>query len=113
MQIERVQASLPEELRVAALEVTVVIQILPGPEHLDDEDREDELLGLFTGGTHVDMVTGCDVLPPQIFLFLANIWDYSGREPRVFSEELRKTYLHELGHFLGLGEDDLDARGMG
>jgi len=25
---------------------------------------------------------------------------------------VRTTYLHELGHYLGLGEEDLDDRGL-
>jgi predicted Zn-dependent protease with MMP-like domain len=27
-------------------------------------------------------------------------------------EELRITVFHEVGHFLGLDEDDLEARGL-
>jgi len=30
----------------------------------------------------------------------------------VYREEVRVTYLHELGHYLGWDEDDLTARGL-
>ena len=30
---------------------------------------------------------------------------------RAFREEVRITYLHELGHYLGLEEDEIEARG--
>ena len=30
----------------------------------------------------------------------------------VFREEVRLTYLHELGHYLGWDEDELTARGL-
>ena len=33
-------------------------------------------------------------------------FDFSD-EQKMFREEVRKTYLHELGHYLGLDEDDL------
>jgi predicted Zn-dependent protease with MMP-like domain len=30
----------------------------------------------------------------------------------TFREEVRRTYLHELGHYLGLDEDDLADRDL-
>jgi len=30
----------------------------------------------------------------------------------VFREEVERTYLHELGHYLGWDEDDVAARGL-
>jgi predicted Zn-dependent protease with MMP-like domain len=30
----------------------------------------------------------------------------------VFRDEVRLTYLHELGHYLGWDEDELAARGL-
>ena len=52
------------------------------------------------------------MLPPQILLFLANIWDYAGGAEPAFREEVRVTYLHELGHYLGWDESDLEVRGL-
>ena len=31
----------------------------------------------------------------------------------TYRQEVRTTLLHELGHYLGLDEDDLDDRGLG
>ena len=31
---------------------------------------------------------------------------------KTFREEVRKTLMHELGHYLGLDEDDLIERGL-
>ena len=38
----------------------------------------------------------------------------AARRSRIeaFREETRLTYLHELGHYLGWGEDELAARGL-
>lgn len=50
--------------------------------------------------------------PPQILLYLTSLWEFSGEDPEIFRDEVRVTYLHELGHYLGWGEDDLAQRGL-
>ena len=47
-----------------------------------------------------------------LILFLENLWDSAGGDEGDFCQEVRTTFLHELGHYLGLGEDELDARGL-
>ena len=51
-------------------------------------------------------------LPPQIILFLENIWELAEEDEAVYREEIRTTLLHELGHYLGLDEIDLEERGL-
>jgi len=51
-------------------------------------------------------------MPSQIILFLENLWDFAESDENVFCEEVHTTFLHELGHFLGLDEDDLTERGL-
>ncbi len=51
-------------------------------------------------------------LPPQIILFLENLWDLAEADQEIFRDEVHTTYLHELGHYLGLDEDDLFDRGL-
>ena len=48
-----------------------------------------------------------------ILLFLENLWDFAGEDEEIFRQEVRTTYLHELGHYLGLEEIDLEERGLG
>ena len=50
--------------------------------------------------------------PPRIILYLDNLWDLAEGDPAIFAEEVRTTYLHELGHFLGFDEDDLTLRNL-
>ena len=50
--------------------------------------------------------------PPRIFLYTANLWDYAEEDVEAFRDEVRLTYLHELGHFLGWDEDQIAARGL-
>jgi len=67
-------------------------------------------LGLFTGPEFAD--EGKVPLPPQIILFLENLWDFAEGNEGIFCEEVRTTFLHELGHYLGLDEGELTERGL-
>ncbi len=110
-EVTRLRAALPEEIRSAAEGVTVVCQMLPEPDLLLEDEEEGDLLGLFVGENRFELGSDNPV-PPQIYLFLENIWEEADGDPRVFRREVRKTYLHELGHYLGLNEEDLGQRGM-
>ena len=103
--------ALPAELRERARDVTVTCEPEPGPEVIADGWPED-LLGLFVGDPFAVPEPDRGPVPPRIFLFLDNLWDFAGEEDAVFREEVRITYLHEFGHYLGLDEEDLEARGL-
>lgn len=72
-----------------------------------------EILGYFAGVSLRDrsIENPWSTLPSAIVLFRKNLeriaWD---RERMI--EELRITVFHEVGHFLGLDEADLEARGL-
>jgi hypothetical protein len=51
-------------------------------------------------------------LPPQILLFLDNIWDLAEADESNYRDEVRLTYLHELGHYLGWNEEEIAQRGL-
>ena len=48
-----------------------------------------------------------------IILYLVTIEEFCADEAEDFAEEVRLTYLHELGHHLGWDEGDLEERGLG
>jgi predicted Zn-dependent protease with MMP-like domain len=101
------QRELPPDIREAAKTVPVRLEDAPSPELLA-EGFEADILGLFSGAPHGSAEAG----PPQIYLYMANLWDFAGEEESAFREEVRLTYLHELGHYLGWDEDQLSARGL-
>ena len=76
------------------------------------EGFEPDILGLFTGSPHGTELARDQPMPPEILLYLENLWDLAEGDPAVFREETRLTYLHELGHYLGWDEDELAARGL-
>ena len=108
-EVEETLAALPKPLRLRAERVPVIFERQPNAE-LQADGIEVDTLGLFTGA---EFVEENDVpMPPQIILFLENILDVAETDEKLFREEVRTTFLHELGHYLGLDEDELTERGL-
>ena len=97
------QRSLPPPLRPLAAAVPVHYEALPHADLLAEGFPAD-ILGLFTGSPHGSELAHDQPAPPQILLYLENLWD--------FRDEVRLTYLHELGHYFGWDEDQLANRGL-
>jgi predicted Zn-dependent protease with MMP-like domain len=109
--VAHTQRRLPAEVRPLAQAVPVHFEAEPDPSVLA-EGFEPDILGLFTGNAHGTEIAQSHPAPPQILLYLENLWDFAEGDPAVFREEVRLTYLHELGHYLGWDEDELAARGL-
>jgi predicted Zn-dependent protease with MMP-like domain len=109
--VSATQGRLPEPIRELARAVPVFIERKPS-EDIVHEGIETDVLGLFSGSAH-GTDNGDDLpMPPQIFLYLESIWDLAEGDEKIFADEVRLTYLHELGHYLGWDEEDLAARGL-
>ena len=108
-EIEATLAALPKPLREQARRLPVTFEPVPNA-GLQADGIEPDTLGLFTGAEFAD--EGAVVLPPQIILFLENLWDFAEGDETIFRAEVHTTFLHELGHYLGLDEDDLTERGL-
>ena len=103
---------LPAEVRAVAAQVPVCYEAVPNDGILA-EGWESDILGLFVGHEHGgELRSDGAPLPPQILLFLDNLWDYAEGDEAVFRDEVRLTYLHELGHYLGWDEDEIARRGL-
>ena len=110
--VEAAERRLPAEVRAVATQVPVCYEPAPNDDILT-EGWEPDILGLFVGQPHGDELSSDGVpLPPQILLFLDNLWDYAEGDQAVFRDEVRLTYLHELGHYLGWDEDEIARRGL-
>ena len=107
--IEATLNGLPEPMREQAWKLPVTFDRRPNA-GLQADGIEVDTLGLFTGAEFAD--SHGEVLPSKIILFLGNLWDYAAGDEEVYCGEVRTTFLHELGHFFGLGEDDLAERGL-
>ncbi len=108
-ELEAMVASLPEALRHALRLAVVILQDFPTPEQ-ESEGVEYDQLGLFEG---VGMEDPGSPQLPRITLWLGNLWELAGGDLEAYAEEVRVTFLHEVGHFLGLDEEDLEERDLG
>lgn len=71
-----------------------------------------DLLGLFVGEAFPRAEVPGGDLPAQILLFVENLARYVEFDAEAFRNEVRTTYLHELGHYLGLDENALLQRDL-
>ena len=108
-EVASIWKSLPQKLHAQAEKLPVVYEPRPNA-RLVSEGVEPDTLGLFVGPDFAE--EGMAPLPPQIILFLENILDLAEGDEEFFREEIRTTLLHELGHYLGLDEDELTERGL-
>ncbi|MGO8929393.1 MAG: metallopeptidase family protein [Limisphaerales bacterium] len=110
-EVKATLAALPGPLRDRAQALPVTFERCPNAAHRRD-GIEPDTLGLFVGPEFAYEESTPLPLPPQVILFLENIWDLAEADEECFREEVHTTYLHELGHYLGLDEDDLFDRGL-
>jgi predicted Zn-dependent protease with MMP-like domain len=101
--------ALPAPLRAQAGALPVIYERTPSGAIMAD-GYEPDLLGLFIGAALDEPHDS--PLPPQMVLFLENLWQYAEGDEEIYREEIQTTYLHELGHYLGLDEIDLEERGL-
>jgi predicted Zn-dependent protease with MMP-like domain len=103
--------SLPEEIRGEAADCRIEFCEMDALIDLD-EDLDPDLLGLFEGNARCDPLPEAPDEMPRIRLFLDNLWDDCVGDLQTYRHEVRITFLHELGHYLGLDEDQVAALGL-
>jgi predicted Zn-dependent protease with MMP-like domain len=113
--VEKSLVELPDEVRAHLAEIPVIVDPLPDRAVLTAENPPlaPDLLGLFVG-RHLlerqhDDVPGS---PGSIHLFRRNLLRACADREEL-EKEIRITVLHEVGHLLGLDEDDLERWGLG
>jgi len=113
--IEDALAALPEQLRFYFSNVAIAVEDLPLEEDLlaADPPFPPSILGMFRGAP-----LGAKASPDPWNHFPSSIVLYQKNLERVATDrqELIKqigvTLIHEMGHFLGLDDDDLCERGL-
>ena len=108
-EVEATLAALPAQLRELAQKLPITFERRPN-RALQADGIEPDTLGLFVGPEFAE--EGAVPMPPQIILFLENLWEQAEGDAEVFRNEIHTTLLHELGHYLGLDEDGLIERGL-
>lgn len=104
--------ALPRQFRDSLDRVSVVVQDLPDGAlagSLRDEGAGPDMLGLFDGVPLPE--AGESVGPSNIYLFQRNL-ERLAHSRGDLVEQIRITLYHELGHYLGFDEEDMEDLGL-
>ena len=106
--VEDVLDTLPVEFRKRIRNVAVLVEDMPPGQRSSQSGRARQLLlGLFHGvpRTHksvFDLPTG----PDYVVLYQRNIEAVCSNDAEL-REQIRRTVIHELGHYFGMDEEQL------
>ena len=106
--VEETLDSLPEEFRSRIRNVAVLVEDVPRNQPPPQPGQQRKLLlGLFHGvpttkKSVFDLPTG----PDHVVLYQKNIEAVCSSEAEV-RQQIRRTVIHELGHYFGLDENQL------
>jgi predicted Zn-dependent protease with MMP-like domain len=112
--VEKSVSELPESVRKKLEEMPILVQSLPTLEMLTGEDPPltPDLLGLFVGRHIFAQGTSAPPSAPgAIYLFRRNLLRACGDLDEL-AREVSITVRHEVGHLMGLDEDELDEWGL-
>jgi len=110
--VEAAIGELPPLFREKMANLAVIVEDLPSDDHLRLlEDPTPGLLGLFVGTPLPEKSLGDLPRPPDaVYLFKRNLERICESRGELI-EEIRITLLHEVGHFMGLEEDQIADAG--
>jgi predicted Zn-dependent protease with MMP-like domain len=105
-------ANLPRSIRERIEGVSIQIEDFPSIDVVRDERISPQTLGLFMGVPRTEaMLTDQALDLDRIVLFKRNLEKICHDEEDLI-EQIQITVRHEVGHYLGLDEDDLERLGL-
>lgn len=102
---------LPPDLRVEA--ETVLLEIADAPTRTQAPRDGLMLLGLYEGVPLIARHANTTLLQPDRITLFQNALQAMARTEVELRAQIRKTLIHELGHFFGFDEGELHERGWG
>ena len=113
--VEEALQGLPAPVRGYLGNVAIAVEDLPEASELlgSDPPLSPGILGIFRGSPlpQKGSMDPWSHFPSSISLYQRNLERFA-RSREELVEEIRVTLLHEVGHFLGLDEDELYRRGL-
>jgi predicted Zn-dependent protease with MMP-like domain len=108
--VQRAVADLPPDYAKLMETIAVVVEEEP-PSHVLDElelDSADDLLGLYQGHSLADesFFQAGGTSPAQISIYRGPILRQCESDEEIV-QEIYDTVVHELGHHVGLGDDEM------
>ncbi|MBL8751642.1 MAG: metallopeptidase family protein [Planctomycetes bacterium] len=115
-EVRKAARKLPRQFRQCLDRVPVVVQDLPDEALAKGPDRDEvgpDILGLFDGVPlpETGELLAHQVRPSTIYLFQRNL-ERAAHDRDDLVEQIRITLWHELGHYLGFEEEDMDDLGL-
>ena len=106
--VEEALAGVPASFRKYLENIVVLVEEEPLEDDYDESDTpdEDELFGIFRGVSFFDRGNMVSHLPAQIAIFRGPILRCCATRGEAV-REIRDTVVHEIGHMLGLGDDEM------
>jgi len=105
--VEEALDELPEQFASLLENIVVVVEEEPTADDLDVlEDGHNELLGIYRGTPMTRRTYDMMLLPDQIAIFRGPILRVT-RNRSDAVRQIRQTVIHELGHYFGLGDDEM------
>ena len=112
--VARILDKLPEEFRAQLRNVEIVVETRPSKELLRAEGldpREDTLYGIYQGVPLPDRsALDPPLLPDKITIFAEPLLE-DFPDPDELREEIRLTVLHEIAHYFGMEEEEIEDLG--
>lgn len=105
-------AGLPEQFRQKLENVAVIVEDRPSRElrAAMEIPPEDTLFGLYEGTPLTERGFGAPLHPDRIWIFQEPIEQECASEAEV-KEEIQTTIMHEVAHFFGFDDEELEERG--
>jgi predicted Zn-dependent protease with MMP-like domain len=106
---EAALARIPRTFRKRLKNISIIVEDYPSRKDvLSVGATRRDLLGLFVGSGYreKDGFFNAVSLPDKVFLYQRNLERYCSSKEEL-TEEIRKTLIHEIGHYFGLSEEEL------
>ncbi|MBI1730136.1 metallopeptidase family protein [Candidatus Acetothermia bacterium] len=109
--IEEAVRDLPPLFQEKLENIAIVVEDYP-PKHIAGRAKNSLVLGLYEGVAQPDRsVWSVHLLPDKISIYQKNIEAVCSTEAEIISE-VRKTVMHEIGHYFGFDEAELHDMGL-
>jgi predicted Zn-dependent protease with MMP-like domain len=103
--------SLPRRFADLVENVAITVEEEPTDEDLEsvehDEADDSEILGIYRGVALTERTHDAPLLPDEIAVFRGPI-NRIARSRAEAVDEVRETVIHELGHYFGLDDEEME-----